>query len=431
MYGSITVPGGIGLPDTDEVVDQKIQEKLAHALESLTVDMNISGKAETAGTANKLKTARKIGNANFDGSANITLEQMGAAASNHTHAAQTSVSGNAGTATKLQTARKIGNANFDGSANITLEQMGAAASGHTHTAQTDISGNAGTANKLKTARKIGNANFDGSANITLEQMGAAASGHTHTAQTDITGNAGTANKWKTARKINGLSIDGSADRTNYAVCTTAAGTAAKAVNCSGFVLETGAEITVKFTVTNTAANPTLNVNGTGAKPIYYRGSAITAGYLAVNRTYAFRYNGTQYELVGDIDTNTTYNHPTSAGNKHIPAGGSSGKILKWSADDTAVWGDEAKAVTGTFSVSGPSGWTANQPAAGLYQYTLASGTISGLTAKHRIDLQASYETLLGLEAPVQALNDNGTCKLVSSEPLDHSVTLQYTLIPIV
>ena len=34
-----------------------------------------------------------------------------------------------------------------------------------------------------------------------------------------------------------------------------------------------------------------------------------------------------------------YTHPTSSGNKHIPSGGSSGKVLRWSADGTAVWGD--------------------------------------------------------------------------------------------
>jgi hypothetical protein len=38
------------------------------------------------------------------------------------------------------------------------------------------------------------------------------------------------------------------------------------------------------------------------------------------------------------DTNTTYTHPTTSGNKHIPSGGSSGQILRWSADGTAVWG---------------------------------------------------------------------------------------------
>ena len=39
-------------------------------------------------------------------------------------------------------------------------------------------------------------------------------------------------------------------------------------------------------------------------------------------------------------TDTIYTHPTSSGNKHIPSGGASGQILKWSADGTAVWGSE-------------------------------------------------------------------------------------------
>lgn len=120
----------------------------------------------------------------------------------------------------------------------------------------------------------------------------------------LSGNSSTTTKWANARNINGLSVDGSANRVNYGSCSTAAATAAKTVSCTGFALVTGAEITVKFTVTNTAVNPTLNVNSTGAKSIYYRNAAITASYLAANRTYTFRYNGTQYELVGDLNTNT-------------------------------------------------------------------------------------------------------------------------------
>lgn len=46
---------------------------------------------------------------------------------------------------------------------------------------------------------------------------------------------------------------------------------------------------------------------------------------------------------GDAYTLTTqdtvYTHPTSAGNKHIPSGGSSGQILKYSSSGTAVWAD--------------------------------------------------------------------------------------------
>ena len=122
------------------------------------------------------------------------------------------------------------------------------------------------------------------------------------------GAANSAVKWSSARVIEGLSVQGNANRVAYGSCSTAAATAAKVVSCAGFSLVTGSQITVKFTVTNTAANPTLNVNGTGAKAIYYRGAAIAAGYLAANRTYSFRYNGTQYELVGDINTDTNTNN---------------------------------------------------------------------------------------------------------------------------
>lgn len=37
---------------------------------------------------------------------------------------------------------------------------------------------------------------------------------------------------------------------------------------------------------------------------------------------------------------TVYTHPTTSGYKHIPSGGSSGQILRWSADGTAVWGSD-------------------------------------------------------------------------------------------
>ena len=40
------------------------------------------------------------------------------------------------------------------------------------------------------------------------------------------------------------------------------------------------------------------------------------------------------------DGANNYQHPTNAGNKHIPAGGSKGKILRWSSAGTATWGEE-------------------------------------------------------------------------------------------
>lgn len=45
------------------------------------------------------------------------------------------------------------------------------------------------------------------------------------------------------------------------------------------------------------------------------------------------------KLTGVADNANNYVHPTTAGYKHIPAGGSENQILKWSADGTAVWTD--------------------------------------------------------------------------------------------
>lgn len=52
------------------------------------------------------------------------------------------------------------------------------------------------------------------------------------------------------------------------------------------------------------------------------------------------------KLNGIANNANNYTHPTSSGNKHIPSGGSSGKILRWSADGTATWGDETVRVAG-------------------------------------------------------------------------------------
>lgn len=47
------------------------------------------------------------------------------------------------------------------------------------------------------------------------------------------------------------------------------------------------------------------------------------------------------KLDGVATNANNYTHPSSSGNKHIPSGGSSGKILGWSSDGTAVWQDPA------------------------------------------------------------------------------------------
>ena len=95
------------------------------------------------------------------------------------------------------------------------------------------------------------------------------------------------------------------------------GSAKTAGSSSGslFYLYEGLTVYIKFTVTNTAAVASLklNVAGTGGKPVKYRGGNLpSAGTLAANRIYCFIYLDGNWNLVGDVDTNTTYSAMTQA-----------------------------------------------------------------------------------------------------------------------
>lgn len=159
-------------------------------------------------------------------------------------------------------------------------------------------------------------------------------------------NAGTADKLKTSRSIDGVSFNGSTNITHYGTCSTAAATAAKVVALSGFTLVTGAKLVVKFSTTNTAANPTLNVNNTGAKSIMYRGSSVGAGYLATNRFYEFVYDGTNYQVIGDLDIDTKVTQSAA-----ISTAGSYPVLLGYSTATTSVTNTVNKTSTLTYNPS--------------------------------------------------------------------------------
>lgn len=74
-----------------------------------------------------------------------------------------------------------------------------------------------------------------------------------------------------------------------------------------------------------------------------------------------------------------YSHPTSAGNKHIPAGGSAGQILRWSADGTAVWGSDNNTTYSAFkgatsTAAGGAGLVPAPGTANAGQYLRGDGT---------------------------------------------------------
>ena len=113
--------------------------------------------------------------------------------------------------------------------------------------------------------------------------------------------------------------------------------------------------------------------------------------------------------LGGIATGANnYTHPTTAGNKHIPAGGAAGQILRWNADGTADWGAD-KDTTYTAATSAKDGlmpaadkakldgveagankfvhpsYTAH--AAGLYKVTVdGTGHVSAATAVAKADI---------------------------------------------
>ena len=92
----------------------------------------------------------------------------------------------------------------------------------------------------------------------------------------------------------------------YATCSTAAGTRAKVATSvrSDFPKATGTNATVKFTYGNTASNPTLNINNTGASPIYLGNSPITPELSwEAGDTLTFVFDGTNW-VVADASMAT-------------------------------------------------------------------------------------------------------------------------------
>ena len=85
------------------------------------------------------------------------------------------------------------------------------------------------------------------------------------------------------------------------------------------------------------------------------------------------------KLAGIAAGANNYVHLTTPGNKHIPAGGSSGQFLKWSADGTAVWAADNNTTYSVFkaataSAAGGTGLVP-APAAGTQaKYLRADGT---------------------------------------------------------
>ena len=116
-----------------------------------------------------------------------------------------------------------------------------------------------------------------------------------------------------------------------------------------------------------------SAKGSAIQPVYWNGSAWTNTTYTLGKSVPSNavFTDTTYstattsanglmsstdksKLDGIASGANAYTHPTTSGNKHIPSGGSSGQILRWSADGTAVWGADNNTTysTGTTSTSG-------------------------------------------------------------------------------
>lgn len=99
---------------------------------------------------------------------------------------------------------------------------------------------------------------------------------------------------------------------------------------------------------------------------------------------------------GAVFTDTIYTHPTTSGNKHIPAGGAAGQILRWYNDGTAAWG------TGTRKLVNVTVTAASFVASGDFtQYPYhADIAISDVTANDYAEVNpAPASKALGVLAP--------------------------------
>lgn len=126
--------------------------------------------------------------------------------------------------------------------------------------------------------------------------------------------------------IGNVSVGGSTHlvgSTLYGTCTTAANTTAKVVTCANFdQLLTGVTIHVKFTYSNTASNPTLNVNGTGAKSICCYGDVKVGTTIQtswnVGAVISFTYDGSNWVMNDWLNTVTTYPIANDMSNGLVP-----------------------------------------------------------------------------------------------------------------
>ncbi len=183
--------------------------------------------------------------------------------------------GNATSATKLQTARKIGNASFDGTADISLSSIGAASSGHTHIYASTLSLN-GTdftvaSNKITVSREQLLTAIGASSGSVNGYMSAADKSKLDSITVSDIGTVG-------ANSIKG---------TGYIKATIAKGVATLSHNTSGVTAGTyGADSTNYLTIPKIVVDSTGHITSASAYSVTAANIVSKLGTTAVNRATA-------------------------------------------------------------------------------------------------------------------------------------------------
>lgn len=117
----------------------------------------------------------------------------------------------------------------------------------------------------------------------------------------------------------------------------------------------GASVAVKFEGSLTYIT-TLDVNGTGAKNVYYKGNSLSSGTINRYNTYLFVYDGSYYRIVG-IDTDTHYtakNVVTSSSTSKSNATATNGNVRLNLIENSAVRSTHKIVGTGATTVTSDS-----------------------------------------------------------------------------
>lgn len=189
----------------------------------------------------------------------------------------------------------------------------------------------------------------------------------------------------------------------YGVCSSTPTAVAKVVTVQdGFKLKDGATVTVIFRYINTAANPTLNVNGTGAYPITYQtGGNIDSKSWVRNEMVQLTFAYDEWVLMKPVASENTYGEVALIDTPSDALDAASGyaatpKAVQTAINSTKVWRGICTTPTSTVAKTA----TVNN------DFTLVNG------AKIRIYFQDAFQN--GVSATLN-VNNTGAFYIVTSD----------------